>query len=411
MRRTQIVPALLLAVAASAGLSAQSADRAAAQPAQPAQQGQQAQAGQASQAEQPAQRAQPAEATLSADSCARLLQRVRRDPNALPIPSADSFTVGNRSVAGGSTLSGTVATCGGNLDVYGTVNGEAVAVNGDVIVHEGGVVTGDAFAVRGRVRLDGGRVQGEIRTLQGRVGELPASRTRRELSPAEATARALKIVVGWLAMLALIGIGVLVFASSHLEGVVETLERRFSRAFWVGLVGQLSILPVLLILVVGLAITLLGILLIPFAVVAFMLGVAGLSTLGFLAVAQVTGGALRKPDNRIITERGAALRALVIGVALYVGLWLVAAAFTWMPIVGGILRGLALAMTWAATTAGFGAALLSRAGTRRDIPDAPARRPAPAPASDMSWQTPTPVSGVVAARRPTPAASSIKDLQ
>jgi len=59
----------------------------------------------------------------------------------------------------------------------------------------------------------------------------------------------------------------------------------------------------------------------------------------------------------------------------------------------------ALAVSWVAVTLGLGATLLSRAGTKRlDARQrAGARRPAP---EDLAWQTPTPVTGVAAARRP-----------
>ncbi|HPV74947.1 MAG TPA: hypothetical protein PLX31_08620, partial [Gemmatimonadaceae bacterium] len=68
---------------------------------------------------------------------------------------------------------------------------------------------------------------------------------------------------------------------------------------------------------------------------------------------------------------------------------------------GAALRIVALLVTYVAVTAGFGAALLSRGGSRRDA----AVAQAPAPAMDAaSWQTPTPVTGVVAARRPVAAA-------
>ena len=70
-------------------------------------------------------------------------------------------------------------------------------------------------------------------------------------------------------------------------------------------------------------------------------------------------------------------------------------------LIGGALSGALAAGPRVAVTAGFGAVLISRAGTRRTVPpQAPV-----APLDDMSWQTPTPVSGVAAARRPTPVAS------
>ena len=93
------------------------------------------------------------------------------------------------------------------------------------------------------------------------------------------------------------------------------------------------------------------------------------------------------------------MKQLVIGIVLYLGMWVVAALFQWSPIVSGILRGIALAITYVAATAGFGAAILSRGGTRRDVAE-----PVPAATSEQaSWQTPTPITGVRAARRPTPA--------
>jgi hypothetical protein len=83
------------------------------------------------------------------------------------------------------------------------------------------------------------------------------------------------------------------------------------------------------------------------------------------------------------------------------GLWLLAAMFTWQPIAGAILRGIAMAVSWVAVTVGLGATLISRAGTKRldarRRAVSAARRPAP---GDLSWQTPTPVTGVAAARRP-----------
>jgi hypothetical protein len=131
-------------------------------------------------------------------------------------------------------------------------------------------------------------------------------------------------------------------------------------------------------------------------------------TLGFLAVARLTGGIWSRQGSAA-SPRGTNLRALFIGLVIYMGLWMLAALFSWQPVAGAILRGIALAMTWVAATVGLGAALISRAGTQR--PGAArgsagsARRPAP---EDLAWQTPTPVTGVTAARRP--AAATARDV-
>jgi hypothetical protein len=84
---------------------------------------------------------------------------------------------------------------------------------------------------------------------------------------------------------------------------------------------------------------------------------------------------------------------LAIGVALFFALWMIAALLTWSPIASVVLRAAALAATWVAMTLGLGATLLSRAGTHRKL--ASGTRPVELAA----WQTPTPVTGVVAALR------------
>ena len=53
-----------------------------------------------------------------------------------------------------------------------------------------------------------------------------------------------------------------------MAGVIA-LERGFARAFWIGLIAELLATPLLVVLVAALAITVIGILLIPFAIVSY----------------------------------------------------------------------------------------------------------------------------------------------
>lgn len=312
------------------------------------------------------------------------------------IPAADSFLLGDRELAAGTTRLGTVAVARGDLAVRGRLEGDALVLHGDVIVYPGGHITGDAVSVDGRVRTAGGVVEGDVRSVRGIAGGILARAAGRVSSTEPVTTwAALKMVFGWFAVLCAIGIGVLLFAERNLDGVVTALEQQFTRSFWMGVLGQLAAIPGLLLMMLGLAITLLGILLIPFAIVAYVIALAGLVTLGFLAVARFTGRAFSRGAS---ATRRVHLRSLLVGLSIYVGLWLLAAAFNWNPVAGSVLRAVALAGSWVALTLGLGATIISRAGTHRD---GPPRRAAPL--SDMSWQTPTPVSGVVAARRPVAA--------
>jgi len=342
--------------------------------------------------------AKPRLGTEAIDSLTELVNRFRRDPQAVSLPATEQITMGGRSIAAGTEVTGPVAVAGGPLDIFGTVTGDAIAIGSDVIVHPGGRVTGNAVSALGKVTLLGGSVNGEIRQLGGALGSIPKPAVAAE-SPVDNTRHALALSSSWLVILLLIAIGVLVFARSYLDGVVESLEGRFGRSFWAGVATQLALAPVLALLIVVLTVTVLGILLIPFAIVAFVLAVAGLITLGFLAIARITGESLAPEASRRYHARGAALRALVVGVTLYMGLWVLASAFAWAPMVETVLRGVAVAITWVAATAGLGAAVLSRGGTRRSI----ATGTHVAAVNDVPWQTPTPVTGVVAARRPTPS--------
>lgn len=337
------------------------------------------------------------------DRVRRQIEQLRARPEGSRVPPADSFTLGPRAIPVAASIRGPVAVAEGSLDVYGRLDGSAYVLNGDIVVHGGGVISGDAMSIGGRVLLDGGRIDGEQLSLSAPPSAVvQASRASAPVT----TWQSVKLVVGWFAILVIIGLGVLIFAEPNMDGVVESLEGNFARAFWFGVLGEIMALPALVLLCIGLALTILGALLIPFAIVAYAIAVAGLLALGFLAVARLTGRSWSRADDPAAPNaaRGANLRALFVGLVLYLGLWLIAALFTWQPVAGAILRGVALAVSWVAVTVGLGATLLSRAGTRRLDPReraAAARRPAP---EDLAWQTPTPVTGVAAARRPVVAA-------
>ena len=307
----------------------------------------------------------------------------------------DTIQFGDRDIPAGTTVAGPIVVAIGDLRVRGTINGNAVVIAGDVVVEPGGRITGDAIAALGSVHAAPGSVGGQQRSMTGIFGR-SLGIDRAEEVERRTTRGMISLTLGWLVVMLLIGIGVLVFAGNYLEGAVDVLERSYWRSFVAGLAGQVAIVPAMVLIVLALTITVVGILLIPFALVAFVLATAGLITLGFLAMARLTGGSIGAARVESLRERGKALRGLLLGITLYLGMWVVAAAFQWSPVVSGILRAIAFVITYAAATAGFGAAILSRGGTRRDV--AAARRPAD---DQMAvWQTPTPVTGVTAARRP-----------
>ncbi len=332
----------------------------------------------------------------SRDGLVRELDRLAKGESIANLPPADSVAPGARVIPAGTTVRGTVVAQG-QVDVSGRVEGSVVSLKGDVIVHAGGVVTGDVLAVGGHIAADSGTVLGEMRSMSSLPAVLgPVALAAAARTPAQRTMDAVRVVCGSFAILLVVAIGVLLFAGPNLDETVATIQRRFARAFWYGVLGQLVILPGLLALIIALALTVIGILLIPFAVVAYAIACAGLFTLGFLAVARLVGGALWTGGSA--SNKARAIGSVVIGVTLFFALWMIAAMLTWAPLAATVVRAAALSVTWSAMTLGLGAAIISRAGTHRRV--AAASRSVEL----ADWQTPTPLTGVVAARRSVTAA-------
>jgi hypothetical protein len=303
---------------------------------------------------------------------------------------------GARTVTSSEHLSGDVASWHGPLEISGTVDGNAAAIGGDIVLLPGGHVRGDALSVGGHVKLAGGTVDGEMRSISGfSVGPL----TGAKLTRGQAMRRSLSLSVACYLILVAMALAVAFFARGHLETIASTIRTDFSRALLLGVLGEVAILPLFLLSVVALAITIVGILLIPFAAVAVALGVMGALALGFLAMTLLAGDAIMRGDTTPGEPRPI-VSHLITGLTVFLVLWLLGGAASYAGIIGSVLRLLAFLCTWIAATVGLGAVIITRGGSRAA---AGVRHVPPPPAEEYAWQTPTPVSGVAAARRPTPA--------
>jgi hypothetical protein len=340
----------------------------------------------------------PAAATSGADPIAVWLDSLAKDAHGLVL-ARGAVREGDQSVAAGESVSGSIAAWHGTLDVAGHVDGNAVAVGGDVVIHPGAVIGGDALSVGGKVRNEGGTGEGEMRSISAlTVGPIPATPPR---NAAQTTRRSVSLAVGWYLVLAVIGLAVVLFARGNLETIADRIRGDFTRSFVYGLAGQILLVPAFVAMLVALAITIIGLVLIPFAIVGFFLALAGALALGFITISSVIGdAAMRWRGAAVGGGRAQLLQFLLIGLSIFLVLWVVAGAVGDFGALGGLVRFIVAVLTWVALTAGFGATLASRGGTRS--PASPALEELES-ADDLSWQTPTPVSGVAAARRPTAA--------
>jgi hypothetical protein len=257
-------------------------------------------------------------------------------------------------VPAGTTTSGSVMVIRGNLDVYGNVDGAATAVLGDVIVHESGRVRGGAVALMGHVRNEGGSILGVIKD----VGTTHNRSTVSFGGRPRTTIGSLVSAVMWLVVLLLVGTFVLFFMRDYFKRTVEVITNETGRSLLTGVLAGLATVPAVVALCIAMAITIIGIFLIPIGVAAFMVAVSGIGILGFLAVAHVAGIAIsRKSASE--TPGGEELQYLFTGILAFSALWIIAAAFTWFPILGALLRVLAFSVTSVAVATGFGAVILS----------------------------------------------------
>jgi len=168
---------------------------------------------------------------------------------------------------------------------------------------------------------------------------------------------------GTLVALASLGFGALFFVPQRLELVAETVRRSPIRSFFAGLFAQPLLLPALVTLCIGLVLTIVGILVVPVAIVAYILAVAAALVGGYLSVALVVGEIYaRRRGNGNYTAGWMTYRTLMYGLVGLLAIWAPGVLMRSVPVAGDILLVTALVFTWVMATTGLGATILSRAG-------------------------------------------------
>ena len=261
---------------------------------------------------------------------------------------------GDYTVPAGASTSGSVMVLRGNLDIYGNVDGAATAVLGDVVVHDGGRVRGGAVALGGRVVNEGGSILGVVKEVGPTHNRATVSFGGRPRT----TLGSLVSAIIWLLVLLLVGTVVALYMRDYFKRAVEVVTNESGKSLLAGVLGGLISIPALVAIVVAFAITIIGVFFIPIGVAAFLIAISGIGMLGFLAVAQVAGIAIAG-KRAAETPAGQELQYLYTGILAFSALWIIAAAFTWFPVLGTVLRMFAFSVTLVAVATGFGAVILT----------------------------------------------------
>lgn len=306
-------------------------------------------------------------------------------------------------VAQGETVEGGLLVVDGDVRVAGDVEGSVVLVGGSLTLEEGGRVSGDIrLADDARLYRDGGEVEGSVESvrstdrddLERELREELRSELRDELreeirhdirettridmdggwNPLRSVGRGLGGLLENLVSVLVLGVlmgGLAVhFAPRNLDVVTQTVREAPLRAAMVGVAGAFVALPAWVLGFVALAISIVGILAIPFWAVLFPLAVAAGIALGYVAVAQILGEwvarqhyerldwvRLTNPYSTVIAGVGALMLAFILSNVLEM-------AGPWTTVFQGILIFLGVVGSLAAALMGFGAVLLTRGGRR-----------------------------------------------
>ncbi len=326
----------------------------------------------------------------------RLLEA--RGPIRVTVPNGTAW-MGAFGLGTGDTLRGHLLVLRGTAQIFGRLEGNVVALDGDIVVHRGASVAGDALAISGKVRDADRAIEGEIRSLSQVAPPVAAG------GPL-AVVRRLAGLLGVFLILSATGFGLVTFAKPSLETVSDTVRNSLGRSFVVGLLAQVLVVPTFGMLVVGLALTVVGVLLIPFAVVTYVLLVLAAAVLGLQAMAHAMGESYTRRRMALgVVLSPNSYRYVAQGLTALLALWAVWALFGWVPVAGTIVFGGAALATWLLGTVGFGASLLSRAGVRADF----AGRLVPPEALTDEYLWATPQLGVPAVQRPTGAQTTRKE--
>jgi hypothetical protein len=269
-------------------------------------------------------------------------------------------------------IDGDVVALGGTIEVRGAVTGNVVAIGGDVDVFSTGDIEGDAVSVGGQVIKRGGAVvRGEnvsVGFFGGPSFKLPFGRPHFPMfTHIGFPAWAFILRIFKILFFIFLGIVVIAILPKHVDKIKEKVKHDLLKAGLVGLLAEILVIPIFILLII----TIIGI---PVALLIQPLLILAAVILGYIGTCLFVGEKLQehtslRPDTRIMM--------LVMGILAVELVPLVART---VGVFGGVFSPFALIISivgwiigYVVITIGFGAAILTRLGTRpKDVSPAPA---------------------------------------
>jgi hypothetical protein len=270
------------------------------------------------------------------------------------------------TIAKDQTVLGDVVAIGGDVEVHGQVLGDVVSVGGVLRLYDTARVNGDAVAVGGRLEKDpGAQVLGKTTTVGIQMPFVTGHHPMWEGGGPLGALGGLLLTLLFIALLLILGAICQLVAGRNVDRMETSLRSSPLKAGLVGFLAQVLFLPVYVIGLVLLVITIIGIpIAVLWAVGFFVLGFVA-HLFGFTAAARAAGDSMMRRLNRPLASPHV---ALLMGLIALFSPMLVHNLFHFGPgimdLIAMLFAIVGLVVLYVAFTIGFGAAVLTRFGTR-----------------------------------------------
>ncbi len=255
---------------------------------------------------------------------------------------------------------GDLASFGGPVTISGSVEGDIASFGGLVKLLPTAIVDGDIAVMGGQVeKSDSAVVHGQIKSLSlGMFNHfLPGAVSLAQKKTPVSRWLSFFISLTWTAAAALLVLLTVLFFPKNVERLARAAEEDIWRCIGIGLLAQIALAPGLFLLVISI----LGIALIPLAILVFLAAIV----IGFAGFCLLTVSRLFSAWSRPVPQTAAAtlLGFLILYSLLLVG-HLINVPGAPFNIIGWILIIADLSLLWFAATVGLGAVWITRFGSR-----------------------------------------------
>jgi hypothetical protein len=287
---------------------------------------------------------------------------------------------GDVTIGADEVVSGDVAVIGGSADINGEVDGEVAVIGGSLTLGPQADIKRDVTVVGGKLNKDPAAV------IEGKLSEVGVGDAIRG---ARVTRRTTPYHLPWtggpninpvfgfggtivrLALMMLLAGIVLLVARVPVQHIADRAAAEPLKSWAIGFLAEILFVPVLVLIIVVLAVSIIGIpllVLVPVAIVAALL----VSLVGFTGVAYHLG---RLIEGRFDQLRDRPYLATFVGITVIMSPLLLARLIgmvSGLGVIVGILIAAGIVLEYVAWTAGLGAAALVRFGKPQPPPQPPA---------------------------------------